>query len=41
LRNVIARLDHVIDISDTERTQAFENIKSAAQHYGVEMSESE
>jgi hypothetical protein len=30
----------VIDVSDAERAQAFENIKAAAQHYDVEMSES-
>ena len=41
VRNAIARFDQVIDVSDTERAQAFENIKAAARHYGVEMSESE
>jgi DNA-binding protein H-NS len=40
VRNAIARFDQVIDVSDEERAQAFENIKAAAQHYGVEMSES-
>jgi hypothetical protein len=40
VRNAIARFDQVIDVSDGERAQAFENIKAAAQHYGVEMSES-
>ena len=41
VRNAIARFDQVIDVSDAERAQAFENIKSAAHHYVVEMSESE
>jgi hypothetical protein len=40
VRNAIARFDQVVDVSDEERAQAFENIKAAAQHYGVEMSES-
>jgi hypothetical protein len=40
VRNAIARFDQVIDVSDAERAQAFENIKAAAQHYDVEMSES-
>ena len=41
VRNAIARFDQVIDVSDAERAQAFENIKAAARYYGVEMSESE
>jgi len=41
VRNAIARFDQVIDVSDAERAQAFENIRAAARHYGVEMSESE
>jgi hypothetical protein len=41
VRNAIARFDQVIDVSDAERAQAFKNIKAAAHHYGVEMSESE
>jgi hypothetical protein len=41
VRNAIARFDQVIDVSDAERAEAFENIKAAAHHYGVEMSESE
>jgi hypothetical protein len=40
VRNAIARFDQVIDVSDAERAQAFENIKAAADHYGVDMSES-
>jgi hypothetical protein len=41
VRSAIGRFDQVIDVSDAERAQAFENIKAAARHYGVEMSESE
>jgi len=41
VRSAIGRFDQVIDVSDEERAQAFENIKAAAHHYGVEMSESE
>jgi SpoVK/Ycf46/Vps4 family AAA+-type ATPase len=41
VRNAIARFDQVIDVSDPERAQAFENIKAAADHYGVELSESD
>ena len=40
VRNAIARFDQVIDVSDEEREQAFENIKAAAQYYGVDMTES-
>ena len=41
VRNAIARFDQVIDVSDEERAQAFENLKAAAHHYGVELSESD
>jgi hypothetical protein len=41
VRNAIARFDQVIDVSDAERAQAFENIKAAASHYDVTVSESE
>src|ERR1700749_782237 len=41
VRNAIARFDQVIDVSDEERELAFANIKKAAEHYGVEMSEAE
>ncbi len=40
MRNAIARFDQATDVSDEERDQAFANIKKAAQHYGVEMTES-
>ena len=41
VRNAIARFDQVIDVSDEERELAFANIKKAAEHYGVQMSEAE
>jgi hypothetical protein len=41
VRNAIARFDQVIDVSDDERALAFANIKLAAEHYGVDMSESD
>ena len=39
VRNAIARLDQVEDVSAPERDLAFANIKKAAEHYGVELSE--
>jgi len=41
VRNAIARFDQVIDVSDAERELAFANLKKAAAHYGIEMSEEE
>jgi Family of unknown function (DUF6582) len=40
VRNAIARFDQIDEASDSEREQAFANIKKAAGHYGVEMTES-
>jgi hypothetical protein len=40
VRNAIARFDQTIDVSDEDRALAFANIKKAAHHYGVDMSES-
>jgi Family of unknown function (DUF6582) len=40
VRNALARFDQVKDVTDAERDQAFANIKKAAEHYGVEMTES-
>jgi hypothetical protein len=40
VRNALARFDQVEDVTDAERDQAFANIKKAAEHYGVEMTES-
>jgi hypothetical protein len=39
VRNAIARFDQVEGVSDEERNQAFANIRKAAEHYGVEMTE--
>jgi hypothetical protein len=39
VRNALARFDQVQGVSDAERDQAFANIQKAAQHYGVQMSE--
>jgi hypothetical protein len=41
VRNALARFDQVKGVSDEERDQAFANIKKAAKHYGVEISESD
>ena len=41
VRNAIARFDQVTGVSDQERQQAFANIKKAAKHYRVEMSEAD
>jgi hypothetical protein len=39
VRNAVARFDQVIDVSDEDRALAFANIEKAAQHYGVDLSE--
>lgn len=39
VRNAVARFDQVIGVSDDDRALAFANIKKAAQHYGVDVSE--
>ncbi len=39
VRNAIARFDQVRGVSDDERDLAFANIKKAAKHYGVELTE--
>jgi hypothetical protein len=39
VRNALARFDQVEGVSDTERAEAFANIKKAAQHYGVDITE--
>lgn len=41
VRNAIARFDQVRGVSDEERDLAFANIKKAAKHYGVELTESD
>lgn len=40
VRNAIARLDQVEDVSAADRELAFANIKKAAEHYGIELTES-
>jgi len=40
VRNAIARFDQVDDVTDSEREQAFANIKKAAQHFDVDMTAS-
>ena len=40
VRNAIARFDQVTGVSDAERDVAFANIKKAAKHYGIDLSES-
>jgi hypothetical protein len=39
VRNAIARFDQTTGVTDAERDQAFENIRAAAKHYGIEMTE--
>src|SRR5579884_923915 len=39
VRNAIARFDQVKDVSDDDRELAFHNIQKAAEHYGVDMQE--
>jgi hypothetical protein len=39
VRNAVARFDQVEYVSDEERALAFANIKKAAEHYDVELTE--
>ena len=39
VRNALARFDQVKDVTEAERERAFANIKAAAKHYDVEVSE--
>jgi len=39
VRNALARFDQVEGVSDSERAKAFANIKKAAAHFGVDVSE--
>lgn len=39
VRNALARFDQVSGVTDAERELAFANIKKAADHFGVEVSE--
>jgi hypothetical protein len=40
VRNAVARFDQVTGVSDADRELAFANIRKAAKHYDVELSES-
>jgi hypothetical protein len=39
VRSALARFDQVQDVSDADRALAFENIRRAAAHFGVDMTE--
>ena len=39
VRNAVARFDQVAGVSDADRELAFANIRKAAKHYDVELSE--
>jgi hypothetical protein len=39
VRNAVARFDQVTDASEADRALAFANIKKAAKHYDVDLSE--
>jgi hypothetical protein len=41
VRNAVARFDQVIDVSDEDRALAFTNIEKAANHYDVDLSETD
>jgi hypothetical protein len=41
VRSAIARFDQVIDVSDEDRELAFASVKEAAEHYGVDLSETD
>jgi len=41
VRNAIARFDQVSGVSDADRDLAFANIRKAAEHYGVDMTETD
>ncbi|HEY0715991.1 MAG TPA: DUF6582 domain-containing protein [Streptosporangiaceae bacterium] len=39
VRNAVARFNQVKDVGDDDRAQAFENIKAAAAHFDVDLTE--
>jgi hypothetical protein len=41
VKNALARFDQVAGVSDEDRDLAFANIRKAAQHYGVDVQESD
>jgi pyruvate/2-oxoglutarate dehydrogenase complex dihydrolipoamide acyltransferase (E2) component len=40
VRNAVARMDQVMGVSNADRSLAFANIRKAARHYGIDLSES-
>ena len=41
VRTALARFDQVKDVTDAEREQAFANIRAAAEHFDVEVAETD
>lgn len=41
VRSALARFDQVEGVSDSDRDLAFQNIRKAAKHYGVDVKESD
>lgn len=41
VRNALARFDQVKGVSDADRELAFANIRKAAQHFGIEVNETD
>ncbi len=41
VRNAVARVDQVIDVSDADRELAFANIEKAAEYYDAKLSETD
>jgi hypothetical protein len=41
VRNAVARFDQVTDVTDADRDVAFANIKKAARHYDLNVSETD
>ena len=39
VRTALSRFDQVQDVTDADRALAFENIRRAAAHFGVDMTE--
>jgi hypothetical protein len=39
VRSAVSRFDQVQDVTDADRARAFENIRRAAAHFGVDMTE--
>ena len=39
VKNALARFDQTKDVTDADRDLAFANIKKAAKHYGIDMTE--